>query len=176
MWVGNGSGILRLDPSEIDKVAGEPGLSGPLQAVQHGGWRRRVPFGEGSRSGLRSLDGRLWFVTSSGVTIVDPRNLGESPAAPSVGIESIAADARAFNPAGPLQLPARTSHLQIGFTALTLSDRCECGIAIASMGTIGTGWMRRSASGHLYEPAAAPVSVSGHGERGDGTWVSRARR
>jgi two-component sensor histidine kinase len=64
----------------------------------------------------------LWFITSSGVTIVDPRNVGEPLDAPAVKIESIAADARSFDPASPLQLPARTSHLQIGFAALTLSD------------------------------------------------------
>jgi signal transduction histidine kinase len=56
------------------------------------------------------------------VTIIDPRNVGEASAVPPVKIESVAADGRSFDLASALQLPARTSHLQIGFAALRLSD------------------------------------------------------
>jgi ligand-binding sensor domain-containing protein len=122
LWVANASGILRLDRSEIEKVAEDPGYQVHFRLFNTADGVAGVPFSEGSRSGLRSLDGRLWFITSSGATIIDPRSIGEAPAAPAARIESIAADARAFDPALPLQLPARTSHLQIGFTALTLSD------------------------------------------------------
>ena len=122
VWVGNDSGIVRLDPREVDKVAENPDYQVRFRLFNTADGVAGVPFGEGSRSGLRSNDGRLWFITSSGVTIVDPRNIGEAPAAPSVQIESVAADTRSFDPALPLQLPARTSHLQIGFAALTLSD------------------------------------------------------
>jgi ligand-binding sensor domain-containing protein len=122
VWVGNGSGIIRLDPAEIDKVAENAGYQIRYRLFNTADGVAGVPFGEGSRGAVRSPDGRLWFVTSSGVTIADPRNLGDAPAAPSVRIESVAADARTFDPASSLQLPARTSHLQIGFTALTLSD------------------------------------------------------
>jgi ligand-binding sensor domain-containing protein len=122
VWVGNDSGLLRLDPSEINKVAEDPTHQVRFRLFNTADGVAGVPFSEGSHSGLRALDGRLWFITSSGVTIVDPRNLGQAPAAPSVRIESIAADARSFDPTLPLQLPARTSHLQVGFTALMLSD------------------------------------------------------
>jgi len=122
VWVGNGSGILRLDPSEVDRVTADPAYQVRFRLFNTADGVAGVPFSEGSRSGVRSPDGRLWFITSSGVTIVDPRNIGEPLAVPSVKIESIAADARPFDPAQPLQLPARTSHLQIGFAALTLSD------------------------------------------------------
>jgi streptogramin lyase len=122
VWVANGSGILRLDPSEVDKVAADPAYQVRFRLFNTADGVAGVPFSEGSRSGVRSPDGRLWFITSSGVTIVNPRDIGEAPGAPPIKIESIAADARSFDPALPLQLPARTSHLQIGFAALTLSD------------------------------------------------------
>ena len=122
VWIGNGSGLLRLDPSEIDKVAETPNYQVRYRLFNTADGVAGVPFSEGSRSGLRALDGRLWFITSSGVTIIDPRNIGQAPTPPSVRIESIAADTRSFDPALPLELPARTSHLQIGFAALTLSD------------------------------------------------------
>jgi ligand-binding sensor domain-containing protein/two-component sensor histidine kinase len=122
MWVGAGSGILRLDPGEVEKVGADPTHQVHYSLFNTADGVAGVPFSEGRRSALRSLDGRLWFITSSGVTIVDPRSIGPDPAPPSVRVESVAADTQAFKPAGPLQLPARTSHLQIGFTALTLSD------------------------------------------------------
>ena len=122
MWVSNDSGIVRLDPSEVDKVAENANHQVRFRLFNTADGVAGVSFGEGSRSGLRSRDGRLWFITSSGVTIIDPRNIGEAPIPPTVRIESIAADTRSFDPVPPLQLPARTSHLQIGFAALRLSD------------------------------------------------------
>jgi signal transduction histidine kinase/ligand-binding sensor domain-containing protein len=122
IWVGTGTGILRVEPNEIEKVASDPKHQVRYRLFNTTDGVAGVPFNEGRRSSLRSPDGRLWFITSSGVTIVDPRNIGAPPAPLPVRVESIAADARAFNPGAQLQLPASTSHLQIGFTALALSD------------------------------------------------------
>jgi signal transduction histidine kinase len=122
VWVSNGSGIVRLDPSEVDEVAKNASHQVRFRLFNTADGVAGVSFGEGSRSGVRSGDGRLWFVTSSGVTIIDPRSIGEAQAPPTVRIESIAADTISFDTVQPLQLAARTSHLQIGFTALTLSD------------------------------------------------------
>jgi ligand-binding sensor domain-containing protein/two-component sensor histidine kinase len=122
LWVGTGVGILRLDPGEVDSVAANPAHQIRYRLFNTADGVAGVPFNEGRRSALRAFDGRLWFVTSSGVTIVDPRSVGPDPGPPAVRVESVAADTRAFDLAGPLQLPASTSHLQIGFTALTLSD------------------------------------------------------
>jgi ligand-binding sensor domain-containing protein/two-component sensor histidine kinase len=122
IWVGTSIGILRLEPSEVERVGADPMHQIRYRLFNTADGVAGVPFSEGKPSALRASDGRLWFVTSSGVTIVDPRTIGPDPAPPSVRVESVAADTRAFNLAGPLQLPASTSHLQIGFTALTLSD------------------------------------------------------
>jgi ligand-binding sensor domain-containing protein/two-component sensor histidine kinase len=122
IWVGAGNGILRLEPGEVEKVGADRTHQVRYRLFNTADGVAGVPYNEGRRSALRSPDGRLWFITSSGVTIVDPRSIGPDPAPPSVRIESVAADTRAFDPGGPLQLPASTSHLQIGFTALTLSD------------------------------------------------------
>ncbi len=122
IWVGAGGGILRLDPNEVEKVGADRTHQVRYRLFNTADGVAGVPYNEGRRSALRSSDGRLWFITSSGVTIVDPRSIGPDPAPPSVRVESVAADTRAFSLSGPLQLPASTSHLQIGFTALTLSD------------------------------------------------------
>lgn len=122
IWVGAGNGILRLDPVEVEKVGADPKHQVRYRLFNTADGVAGIPFSDGRRSAVRASDGRLWFITSSGVTIVDPRSIGEAPTPPSVRVETLAADTRAFDPAGPLQLAPSTSHLQIGFTALTLSD------------------------------------------------------
>ena len=151
---------------EIDKVAENPDYQVRFRLFNTADGVAGVPFSEGSRSGLRSSDGRLWFITSSGVTIVDPRTIGEAPAAPSARIESVAADTRSFDPAsaaaasgedvpsadrvhGPHAVGSRAG-------ALSLSPRWL---------RPGLGGRRFGASGHVYESPASSVSVSGHGER-----------
>jgi signal transduction histidine kinase len=64
----------------------------------------------------------MWFVTSGGVTVVDPARVGPPPVMPLVRIESVTADAQKFDPQSGLFGPSRTSHLHITFTALTLTD------------------------------------------------------
>ena len=77
-----------------------------------------------SPHGTKSGDGRLWFVTREGVSIVDPRHLPFNSLPPPVHIEQLTADRRSYdapsNGAGRLNLPARTRDLQIDYTALSL--------------------------------------------------------
>ena len=99
------------------------------------------------------------------MTIIDPRNIGEAPLPPTVRIESIAADTRSFDTVPPLQLPARTSHLQIGFAALRLSDPMRVRYRYRLAG-YDRDWVDVARpSGDLHEPPASPIPVSGHRER-----------
>jgi ligand-binding sensor domain-containing protein/two-component sensor histidine kinase len=122
VWIGTDSGILRLERGEVAHVAANPSHQLRFRLFNTTDGVAGVPFSEGSPSGLRSRDGRLWFIASSGITIIDPRHLGEAPRPPAVRIESVTADARVFPLGSSLQLPARTSHLQIGFNTTALSD------------------------------------------------------
>lgn len=118
IWIGSTMGVLRLERGEVAKVAGDPGHQLKFRLFNSADGAAGVPFGDA----VRSEDGRLWFVTSSGVTLVDPRTVGDPRPAPGVRIEAVTADTHAFDPDPQLRLPPRTSHLQFAFTALTLSD------------------------------------------------------
>jgi ligand-binding sensor domain-containing protein len=122
VWIGTDAGILRMDRNEVALVTADPAHEIHYRLFNTSDGAAGVPFNEGSPSSLRAKDGRLWFIASSGLTIVDPRNLGQVYPPPAVRVESITADARPFSPSNSLQLPARTSHLQITFTATALSD------------------------------------------------------
>jgi signal transduction histidine kinase/ligand-binding sensor domain-containing protein len=123
LWVGIGTGIIRLAKAEFLEAA----RSGDLKKLRYRFFNAAdgvagIPIAEGTCTGVRGADGRLWFVTSGGLTIVDPQRVGAPPVMPPVRIESATADSQKFDPQSGLFAPSRTSHLHIAFTALTLTD------------------------------------------------------
>jgi signal transduction histidine kinase/ligand-binding sensor domain-containing protein len=72
----------------------------------------------------RSGDGRLWFATQDGVSVVDPRHLPSNSLQPPVHIEQIIANHITHDvmslAGGRLDLPPLTGDLQIDYTALSL--------------------------------------------------------
>jgi signal transduction histidine kinase/ligand-binding sensor domain-containing protein len=123
LWVGIGTGIIRLEKAHFLDAAG----SGDVRKLRYRFFNAAdgvagIPIAEGTCTGVRAADGRMWFVTSGGLTIVDPNRVGPPPVMPPVRIESVTADAQKFDPQSRLLGPSRTSHLHIAFTALTLTD------------------------------------------------------
>ena len=122
LWIGVASGILRVDRSEMVEAGTNPSHRLHYRLFNAADGVAGAPIGEGRRAAVRAGDGKLWFVTTSGVTVVDPHNLGDVRPTPPVKIETVTADSRTFDPAPDLHLPARTSHVQIAFSMLTLTD------------------------------------------------------
>jgi hypothetical protein len=91
----------------------------------------------------------MWFVTSGGVTVVDPDRIGPPPVMPPVRVESVTADAQKFDPQSGLFGPSRTSHLHITFTALTLTDPTRIRFRYRSTGSTTIGSIRRQPRGAL---------------------------
>src|SRR5262249_13596849 len=75
----------------------------------------------GMPSSARDVTGHLWFVTSVGLVVIDPNNLNATPARGPLRIEDVIADGREYEPADRLELPPRTSRVQIGFSILSLA-------------------------------------------------------
>jgi signal transduction histidine kinase/ligand-binding sensor domain-containing protein len=72
----------------------------------------------------KAADGKLWFATVDGVSVVDPRHLPFNSLPPPVHIEQITADRKAYEatPAGNgrVRLPPLIRDLEIDYTALSL--------------------------------------------------------
>ena len=122
LWVGVGSGIIRLEKSQFVRTALAPVPRLRYRFFNAADGVAGIPIAEGTCTGVRAADGRMWFVTSGGVTVVDPDRIGPPPVMPPVRVESVTADAQKFDPQSGLFGPSRTSHLHITFTALTLTD------------------------------------------------------
>ncbi len=122
LWLTETRGILQIPEVELRKVLADTNyrpqyrVLGSLDGLPGLG-QQSPPF----PTAVRGTDGRLWFATSRGVAWVDPdRRIKESPAAP-VYINSLVADGKEYvSPAG-LRLSSRTIHLEIKYTALSLS-------------------------------------------------------
>ena len=122
LWLGLDAGIARLDRSEFTKASADRTHQVRYRLFSGSDGVAGLPAALGSRSAVRAADGRLWFVTSAGITIVDPRNLGNPPRLPPVRLETVSADGRTVDLAAGAALPPRTSHVQFAFTSLALTD------------------------------------------------------
>jgi signal transduction histidine kinase/ligand-binding sensor domain-containing protein len=73
----------------------------------------------------RSSDGKLWFTTLDGVSVIDPQHLPFNKVPPPVHIAQIKADRKVYDvnsaAGGALQLPSLVRDLTIDYTALSLT-------------------------------------------------------
>ena len=123
LWVGVGSGIVRIEKAQFLRAAVDASTQLRYRFFNVADGVAGIPIAEGGTcNGVRAADGRMWFVTSGGVTLVDVDAIGPPPIMPPVRIESVTADAQKFDPESGVFRPSRTSHLHITFAALTLTD------------------------------------------------------
>lgn len=168
LWLGVSSGILRLHPAEFENAT-DPAhhVRYTFHGVPDG--LRGFPYRRVYSTGIRGGDGMLRFVTSSGISLVDPRRAQGGPPI-GVRIESIAVDER---PARPLQqrLPARTSRLEITYRALSLTDAENIQFRHKLEG-FDTNWVNagtiRQASYSNLSPGQYRFRVTAG--KGDGEW------
>ena len=123
LWLYTPCGLLRIDRPEIDRwrrdvehhvrVTSFDADDGVLVLGQIGSYAPRV---------TKSTDGRIWFVTPAGLSVVDPRHLARNHLPPPVHIERVVADGREYSPAvAELRLPTGLRNLAIDYTALSLT-------------------------------------------------------
>jgi hypothetical protein len=67
--------------------------------------------------GARSRDGRVWFATRGGLTVVDPRALSTNRIAPPVHLEQVSVDERAFDVARVAEVPPGRGDIVFRYTA-----------------------------------------------------------
>jgi PAS domain S-box-containing protein len=121
LWLAENRGVIEIAATEIQKVLGDPsyrvkyrtfdsfdGLPGTFAGVST------------NLKEIQGTDGKLWFVGSSGLVWVDPTNISTNALPPPVLIRSVRANGRQAGSLTNLVLPARTTDLQIGYTALSL--------------------------------------------------------
>ena len=134
LWLGMPCGLVRIARSDINAWAalaenGDDGRASTHRVhatlFDHAdGVRMYVNASYYTAPAARSSDGKLWFMSYEGVSVVDPSRLPVNSLPPPVSIEQVIADRQIYDRTsaggGSLRLPPLTRDLQIEYTALSL--------------------------------------------------------
>lgn len=126
LWLYMACGLVRIARSELDAWVADPNRA--IQATvfdSSDGVRSTLLIGVSHPQVARTPDGRLWFVTGDGVSVIDTLHLHRSELPPPVHIEQIIADRKTYDASsdanGRLRMPPLIRDLEIDYTALSLA-------------------------------------------------------
>jgi len=130
LWLGTNRGVFRVARSGFEAVIS--GAAADLVGIRYG-TSDGLPSSQcakGQPAGIRSRDGRLWFATTKGVAVVDPRRILVNQVPPSVVIEEVTVDGAgvAAVPGSGEGLPREATvgpgprRLEIHYTGISLAS------------------------------------------------------
>jgi signal transduction histidine kinase/ligand-binding sensor domain-containing protein len=119
-WLNTRCGIVEFSDSELQRwwANAETRIENRVFDVLDGARpSSRPPF----NSSATSPDGRVWFVNSGVVQMIDPSRLSQEAQPAETQIESIIADRKVFEATRNLRLPPNLRDLQIDYTSPTFT-------------------------------------------------------
>jgi signal transduction histidine kinase/ligand-binding sensor domain-containing protein len=120
VWLYTACGLVRIARSNLDAWGSNPKQT--IQAVvfdSSDGVSNHLFPGGYSPLVAKSADGKLWFVQSGGVSVIDPHHLAFNKLPPPVHIEQVNADGKTYDATQSLRLPPNVKDLAIDYTALS---------------------------------------------------------
>jgi signal transduction histidine kinase/ligand-binding sensor domain-containing protein len=122
-WLAGHSSIIRVAPRELDRAFADP--SHIIRAEVYdatdglrGFPRQGRPFPVMAKAG----DGKLWFATTAGLTVIDPDHMRKNTNPPPVHIIQAIVDGRTVAALPGMRFAAGTKDVKIDYTALSLVD------------------------------------------------------
>jgi signal transduction histidine kinase/ligand-binding sensor domain-containing protein len=125
LWLHMPCGLVRVDRAELDAWAADSKRTVKDTVFDSAdGVSSYAVVGFYTPRASVSPDGKLWFYSRDGLSMIDPRHLPFNALPPPVRVEQITADGT-IHPLtseanNPLHLPARVRDLEIDYTALSL--------------------------------------------------------
>jgi signal transduction histidine kinase/ligand-binding sensor domain-containing protein len=113
-WFSCDRGIFRIDRQELNAVA--EGRKRRANIAIYGaadGLISPATSGGSQPAGCKGRDGRLWFPTSQGLVVIDPRTIQDNPVSAPAVIEEVVADGQAIWADGIKLLPSETSSVEL---------------------------------------------------------------
>jgi PAS domain S-box-containing protein len=127
VWIYTACGLVHLERDELDAWLAEPRhkVSVEVRGAADGVTLRAVSPAFYNPPAALAADGKIWFVSGSGVHVIDPDHLPFNSIEPPVYVESVVADRKPYAIDDGLQLPPQVRDVTIGFTALSLANPRE---------------------------------------------------
>ncbi len=124
LWLGSQTGIVQILRSECELAVGDPNHPVQFRLYDRSDGLAGLPFVYSTnRRAARGRDGRLWFVTSRGLSLIDPRGLLPMAAQAPAHIEALVADGtRHVSDGSAVTVRAGTTRLEFEFTAINLTS------------------------------------------------------
>jgi len=124
LWLGSNRGVFRVARAELEAV-----VRGEKKRVECAAYTRSDGLtseecSAGQPAGLRTHDGRLWFATVQGLSVVDPRQVPTNTVPPPVVIEKVLVDGKSAIPnpqSAILTVPAGRRRVEIRYTGLSFT-------------------------------------------------------
>jgi len=174
LWIGSGFGVIRILHRDFDEVTAGRAPNFQFSVYTRSDGLAGLPHAyDSNRRVVRAADGRLWFVTSRGLSLIDPRSLRESHARPPISIEYATADEKPISVVPGFRVPAGISRLEIAYSELNLSPlrtRFRYRLEGFDADWVDAG-MRRQAFYTNLPPRAYRFHVEGSNV--DGSWRER---
>lgn len=120
MWMSSNNGVHRVRVQDLfDLFAGRRETVGFESFGISDGMNSDECNGGFQSSGLQSADGRLWFPTTAGIVMVDPRRMATNTVPPAVVIERVRVDNVEGPFPGGIEFPPGNGDLEFHFTGLS---------------------------------------------------------
>jgi len=126
-WIYTTCGMVHIARSDFDAWTAAADLGKPAPTVRmtvlddaDGVAGFLTPGSTATPHLTKARDGKLWFLSVDGVTVVDPRHLHANTLSPPVQIEAIIADRSPYDASSTVHLPPLVRDLEIDYTALSL--------------------------------------------------------
>jgi ligand-binding sensor domain-containing protein/AraC-like DNA-binding protein len=118
IWVSSNQGIYCLNRGEaLSFLQGKTGSVQPILFGKEAGMRSVECNGGNQPGGWKCRGGKLWFPTTHGVCVIDPKNIGMNNTPPPVVVEKIIASGVPYPHAKRVIIPPGHHIIEIHYTA-----------------------------------------------------------
>jgi hypothetical protein len=122
LWLNGADGVTRVSAVELRRAIRDAGYQAQAERFDfRDGMGGSAPQVRPLPSAIEGTDGRLWFSWEFGAAWVDPRRVARNVLPPPVHVRALMAGGRRYEATGGVTLPARTTALDIEYTALSLT-------------------------------------------------------
>ncbi len=119
LWMSSNRGIFRVSKQELDDFA--EGRIRAFHSVVYGAedGMRKSETNAGNPSAIRARDGRLWFSTTAGAVVIDPKNIKANRIPPPVVLEKVLVDEQEIAPNAPLVIGSSVKNVEFRYAGLS---------------------------------------------------------
>jgi ligand-binding sensor domain-containing protein/signal transduction histidine kinase len=171
-WISCNKGIYRVNRRELEDFA--DGKISKVNSIAYGktdGMRNTEANGGRQPAGLKTADGRLWFPTQDGVSVVNPAEVPFNPNPPPVKIENVLIDRTATDFQDGIRLQANENNLEIRYTGISFIKPEQVKFRYRIEG-LGENWTDVRNIREVYFPSLPAGEYTFHviAANSDGVW------